>query len=173
MKPTLVLAATLLCAVALADRAPWQAEIDATIPVTARHLGVWEGIYRRYDATGAALESFDSRVEMRFDDTGAYRQTNTYSRDGEVTQVIEAAGKLGSDRLFFANDRVEGWAADVAADPERLTSVLFMRFKDDSGIECHELIRLTADGERRHRMTQCVRGGKLLSRTLIDERRVE
>lgn len=165
--------APLVPGIAAAETAALDDELGRRIPVTARHLGIWEGVYRRYAPDGTLTAEFDSRVEMRFDEHGDYFQRNTYTRDGKVLQVIEASGRLGEDRLLFENERVEGWAADVETDPARLTSVLAMEFKDDSGIYCYEIIQLSPDDQSRNRATQCAKDGELVSRTLIDERRVE
>lgn len=153
------------------DAAPTN-KLTSALPVTARHVGTWKGIYRRYDSDGALTGEFSSLVEISYDDQAGYRQKNTYSRDGEVFQVIDSNGTVVDDRLVFDSGRVKGWVIDVAADDAQLSSMLHLGFVDGSGIYCYEVITLSPDATRRHRATQCFRDGDVISRTLIDEQRV-
>jgi hypothetical protein len=143
------------------------------MPVMARMEGVWEGMFRRYDAEGVLTEAVPSRVELALLPDGEafdYRQVNiTRKQDGSKTR-IESQGKWDVDRLRFSNPRVEGWAYDLVQDPEQLTSVFLMTFKD--GTTLSEIVTLSPDGKRRMRAAQYMKDGTILRRTLIDEMKV-
>jgi hypothetical protein len=142
------------------------------MPTTARMAGTWEGTFRRYDSAGVLTETLASTVIVRFLEDGNahdYSQTNiTRTADG-TEQRIESVGKWDVDRLRFSNQRLEGWAMDVAQDPSKLTSIFVMNFKDGSGMTVSEIVTLSPDGRSRSRATQYLVNGKIVRRTLIDE----
>lgn len=90
--------------------------------------------------------------------------------DGKVQQ-IDTYGKWDSAMLRFSNPRVDGWFTGLEADPTGLNSVLYLAFKDGSGLTVSEIITLSPDGKRRMRIAQYVVAGKIARRTLIDEAR--
>jgi hypothetical protein len=152
-----------------------RAELVRRAPLLARMEGVWEGVFRRYDAAGELTETLPSRVEVRFLPDGQaldYGQVNIYRREGQADERIETFGKWDVDRLRFSNARLEGWAQDVAADPTGLSSVFSMTFKDGSGLTVSEIVTLSADGIKRSRATQYLVNGTIVRRTLIDEAKV-
>ncbi|MGN0862778.1 MAG: hypothetical protein ACI4N1_05595, partial [Stenotrophomonas koreensis] len=53
------------------------------MPILARHEGIWDGVYRYYDANGNKIDEHKSRLICRFtdDETAPYHQTNHYSWD--------------------------------------------------------------------------------------------
>ena len=144
------------------------------MPVMARMEGVWEGEFRRVDSEGALIELAPSRVIVSFLPDGEpydYHQVNITRPGEEGEQRIESRGKWDVDRLRFTNARLNGWAQDLASDPSGLTSVFRMKFTDGSGLTVSEIVSLSADGNRRMRATQYIRDGRIVRRTLIDEKR--
>lgn len=134
---------------------------------------VWEGRFRRFDAEGKLEAEFPSRIEASFDPLAnpPYTQTNTYRFKDGRTQVIESSGEWDGTKLVFDNDRIEGWSADLdeTQDPMGRSSMLYLKFKDGSGMYMYEIITLSDDGNQRARMAQYLVDGKVVRRTLIDE----
>lgn len=153
-----------------------RAELMRRMPAAGSMEGVWEGTFTRVDANGKILESFPSRIEARFlpdGETYDFYQTNTYRPGTDEATTIESYGKWDVDRLHFFNDRLEGWSKDIDLDPLGLTSVFLMKFRDGSLTVSEIISRDAEDPDRRMRATQYMQGGKIVRRTLIDERRVE
>ena len=141
----------------------------------ARLIGVWKGTFRRYDAEGKLTAEFPSEIIARFKREGnsaRYHQTNRYQLPDSKLQVIESIGEVRDGRIWFANERVDGWSMEVAQDTSRRMTVLMMNFKDGSGSYVHEVISLSDDGKKRSRATQFLKDGKIIRRTLIDEEKV-
>ena len=148
-------------------------------PILVRHEGVWEGVYRRYDAVGKPIGEHRSRVVIRFrpDPAGGseiYEQTNLYYHPDGRIEEIHTRGEFDGERLNFYSDRVDGWSKDDTTDPDRRTCILFMLFKKDvswytAGVQVYEMINISDDGRHRSRMTQHLKEGRALTRTLIDE----
>lgn len=150
------------------------------LPITCRHEGVWEGIYRRYDAAGKPLGEHRSRVVIRLRDdprggSELLQQSNYYLYPDGRREAIDTLGTFDGERLNFYSDRVDGWTMDDATDPKRATVILAMTFKKDvgwytKGVDVYEIINISADGRFRSRMSQHLKDGQALTRTLIDER---
>ena len=114
------------------------ADLKKRLPIICRHEGVWEGVYRRYDAAGKALGDHRSRVVIRLreDPQGGaelLQQSNYYYHADGRTEVIETLGSFDGERLNFYSDRVDGWTMDDSTDPQRNTVILAMVFKKDVG----------------------------------------
>ena len=173
MKALVLALALSVPGVAAAQPAPAGAAAQAQTRSVARMEGVWIGTFRRYDAAGLLVETLPSEIHIRFPSTGpyGYHQTNVLKGADGKEQRIESYGAWDGPVLRFSNPRVEGWYADVEADPAGLNSVLSLTFKDGSGLTLSELITLSPDGRSRMRAAQYSIGGKLVRRTLIDETR--
>jgi hypothetical protein len=149
------------------------------LPVLAKSEGVWEGMYRRYDAQGAMMSAHRSRVIFCLlrDVPGPdiYRQTNVYRFADGKTQVIESTGSFDGEKLLFGSDRgVKGWSVDDRTDPNGRICMLYMDVTVDTpqlkaGTTCYELVQLSDCGKYRMRMAQYVHAGQTVMRTLIDE----
>jgi hypothetical protein len=173
-------AAALLPPRALSGEAPSLALLRRRLPVVCRHEGVWEGVYRRYDAAGKPLGEHRSRVVIRLRDDpkgGAdlLHQSNHYYHPDGRRETLETYGSFDGERLNFYSDRVDGWTMDDGTDPKRNTVILGMTFKKDAGwyrkgVDVYEIINIATDGRHRARMAQHLQDGQALSRTLIDER---
>ncbi len=145
------------------------------LPSIATQQGVWRGVFRRYDAAGKLLAEFPSEIVVRIRPEGArlvYHQTNIYRPAGEAPQRIDSYGEVRDGRIWFANERLEGWSMDIPGDPSGRGAVLVMTYKDGSGQSVYEIITRSEDGTRRSRATQYFAAGQLLRRTLIDEQKV-
>jgi len=139
----------------------------------SRMQGVWKGTFRRYDAAGVLTETLPSEIHIRFSTDGksTYQQTNMLTLANGTVQKIESTGVWDGRILRFSNARIDGWFAEVEADPTGLNSVLYVANKDGSGVSMSEIITVAADGNSRIRSAQFSSGGKLLRRTLIEETR--
>jgi len=148
------------------------------LPVMAKSEGVWEGMYRRYDAEGKFISAHRSRVVFRLlpgPGPEIYSQTNIYRfADGKL-QVIESTGTFDGNRLNFGSDRgVKGWSIDDRTDPHGRICLMYMDVTVDTpqlkaGTTCYEIVQISDCGHYRMRMAQYAHGGKTVMRTLIDE----
>lgn len=145
------------------------------LPAIATQQGVWQGTFRRYDADGRLVAEFPSEIVARIYPDGArlrYHQTNIYRAAGEPEQRIDSYGEVRDGRVWFSNERLDGWSMDMPGDASGRGAVLFMAYKDGSDQSVYEIITRSEDGSRRSRATQYFAAGALLRRTLIDERKV-
>jgi hypothetical protein len=151
-----------------------EAALVAQDRMRTQMAGRWKGVFRRYDAQGMLTESLPSEILVRFPADGKphdYHQTNILTLANGKQQRIETFGRWDGAALRFSNERVEGSYRVLEGDPSGLNSVLFMAFKDGSGLTVSEVITLSPDGKRRMRAAQYVVDGKIQRRTLIDEER--
>jgi hypothetical protein len=142
------------------------------LPALAEQMGVWEGVFRRYDAEGGLQESFAITVVQRLearDGRWLYSQTSLYSESARGPRRIEASGEFREGRLHFQSERVRGWAMDVPDAPG--TAVLLLESLDGSGLQMQEVSQLVDGGRGRLRTTQILREGRLVGRSHIDERK--
>jgi hypothetical protein len=157
------------------DGFSWLLFTRSKLPEVARQQGVWRGMFRRYDADGKLTSEFPSEIIARVvnrDGKQVYHQTNTYRPSNAPQQVIQSFGEIRDGRIWFSNERLEGWSADIAGDPSGRGSVIVMNYKDGSGTYVYEIVTRSDDGRRRSRATQYFKGGKLERRTLIDEEKI-
>jgi hypothetical protein len=143
-------------------------------PLLARHEGVWDGVYRTYDAQGNKVDEHRSRLVCRFPDSGPfpYHQTNQYLWADGRREVRDFPAQAQGDRIVFISDLIEGWAADVGLDDKHRTTMLHWVRKGEPGVYLYEMIQLADDGLARSRVWHWYRDGRILQRTLIDETRV-
>ncbi len=156
------------------------AALKAKLPILARNEGVWDGMYRRYGPDGVLMGEFASRVIMRFREDAPekemYHQTNLYRFPNGQNQVIESTGWFDGERLHFGSDRdISGWAADDSTDVHGNSCLLYMAVHTATpqlakGTICYELVNLSSCGTYRARAAQYTLDGRLVMRTLIDER---
>jgi hypothetical protein len=157
------------------DGFSWLLFTRSKLPEVARQQGVWRGTFRRYDALGKLTDEFPSEIVVRVKNEGGKQilhQTNTYRPSGRPEQKIDSFGEIRDGRIWFSNDRLEGWAMDLAGDTSGRGSVIVMNYKDGSGMYVYEIVARSADGKRRSRATQYLKDGKIARRTLIDEEKV-
>ncbi len=147
--------------------------IKKIMPLLARHEGVWEGVYRYYDAKGGKIDEHQSRLLCRFPDADEYEyhQTNYYTWEDGRTEERDFPAKLRDERIWFSGE-IEGWAAELPLDDKNRTLVLHWQRADMPGTYLYELIHISDCGRYRSRMWQGIKDGKTLRRTLIDETKV-
>jgi hypothetical protein len=142
------------------------------LPSLAQQMGVWEGIFRRYDAEGVLQESVASTVVQRLEEKDGrwhYSQTSLFPEATRGPRRIEASGEILGGRLHFQSDRLRGWAMDVPDAPG--TTVLLLESLDGSGLQMQEVSQLVDGGRRRLRTTQIFQEGRLVGRSHIDEQK--
>jgi hypothetical protein len=142
------------------------------LPALAQQMGVWEGVFRRYDAEGVLQESFASTVVQRLEEKDGrwhYTQTSLFPAATQGPRRIEASGEIIGERLYFQSERLRGWAMDVPEAPG--TTVLLFESLDGSGLQVQEVSQLVDGGRRRLRTTQTLRDGRLVGRSHIDEQK--
>lgn len=148
-------------------------DIKKAMPILARHEGVWEGWYREYDADGGLIEQYRSQLICRFPNSGPYpyHQTNHYFRDsGKESREFPATYRDG--RIWWDNELISGWAAEVGLDDKHRTVMLHWVRKSDPNTYLYEMINLSDCGKYRSRVWQWISDGRLRMRTLIDETKV-
>ncbi len=141
------------------------------MPLLARHEGVWEGIYRYYDADGKLVDEHRSKLLCRFPDEGAYpyHQTNHYLWADGRREVRDFPADYRDGRVWWNNDLIEGWAAELGLDDKHRTVVLYWQRTGDPDLYLYEMIQLSDDGTRRCRTWHWIRAGRLETRTAIEE----
>ena len=149
-------------------------ELKALHPTLARHEGVWEGMYRHYDANGDKTDEHRSRLVCRFPESGEhlYHQTNYYSWDDGRTETRDFPADIRDGRLWWDNEFIQGWAADMKLDTNGRTTVLNWTRTGDPDLYLYEMIQISDDGQARARTWHWFKNDRLLSRTLVDERKV-
>lgn len=150
------------------------AGIKQSMPLLARHEGVWEGWYRYFDAEAEKIDEHRSRLICRFPVSGPhpYSQTNHYKWADGRRESREFPATIRDGRIFWDNELITGWAADVALDDFKRTTMLNWTRKGEPDTYLYEMIQISDDGLARHRVWHWYRAGRLIQRTLIDEARI-
>ena len=167
-------------ALTLSGRAALAADEPATtqqvrdrLPVLARHEGVWDGTFMRLDANNSVAAQFKSRIIKRFlpDEfwPQIYHQTNIYDLPDGTHQVIDTKGAYRDGKIHFGSARVQGWQLDDTTDPFNRSVLLYMVYTSDPNQYVYEMINISDDGQHRTRITQFLKDGRNMRRTLIDE----
>lgn len=148
--------------------------IRAEMPLLARHEGVWDGIYIYYNAAGEKVDEHRSRLLCRFPDGGEhpYHQTNFYTWDDGRQEIRDFPASYRDKRVWWDNDLIKGWAAEVALDECDRTVMLYWQRQGDPSLYLYEMIQLADDGQSRCRTWHWIRNGQLETRTAIQERLV-
>ena len=149
-------------------------EIKRGLPLLSKHEGVWDGWYRHYDPNGNKIDEHRSRLVCRFPDDGEppYHQTNYYSWADGKTEVRDFPATYRDNRMWFDNELITGWAAEVGLDEFNRSVMLYWKRKGDDDLYLYEMIQMSDCGKYRHRVWHWYRAGQIVSRTLIDEERV-
>lgn len=148
--------------------------IREDMPLLASHEGVWDGFYRYYNADGVMVDEHKSRLFCRFPDGGdwPYHQTNHYLWADGRTDTREFPAAYRDGRIWWDNDLIKGWAAEVALDAHRRTMMLYWQRTGDPDLYLYEMINAADDGIHRCRTWHWIRNGRLETRTAIEERRI-
>ena len=142
------------------------------MPLLADNEGVWEGVYRHYDAaSGKLLDQHLSRLICRItdDDRFAYYQTNYYFWPDGRTETREFPAWYENGRIWWDNDLIKGWAAAMRPDDHQRSTCLNWVRKGEPDVYLYEMIQNSADRRLRSRCWQWFRDDRCFKRTLIDE----
>ena len=150
-----------------------QPGLREAMPLLCENEGVWEGVYRYYDAsTGALTDEHASRLVCRLvGEPGReeYHQTNHYFwSDGRV-EVRDFPAWYEDGRIWWDNDLITGWAAAMRPDDHNRSTCLNWTRHGEPGIYLYEMIQVNEERTHRSRTWQWFRDGKCYQRTLIDE----
>jgi hypothetical protein len=152
-------------------------EFKKNFPLLARHEGIWDGMYRYFDAAGHKTDEHSSRLVCRLHDTRTaagfdYEQSNFYKWADGRTDIRPFPARTEGDRIVFVSDLIDGWAAAVPLDEAKRTMMLHWVRKGEPGVYLYEMIQISDDGKYRSRVWHWFREGRLFQRTLIDEEKV-
>lgn len=149
-------------------------EIKQAMPLLARHEGVWDGWYRVFDGEGTKMDEHRSRLVCRFPEQGPYpyHQTNLYTWADGRTETRDFPATFRDGRIWFDNELITGWAAEVDLDTFRRTVMLYWERQGEPDLYLYEMIHLSDCGRFRSRTWQWLRNGRIHLRTLIDEEKV-
>jgi hypothetical protein len=154
----------------LATKARPMPALSDVMPTILRHAGVWEGVYRHVDTTGALIDQHRTRVRCEFPSSGpyAYIQYNHFLWDDGRELKAELPGVLRDGKLWWDTPTFHGysWETDDGILLLNLTR------KDEPGAHFFEIITLGSTGDYRARTWQWFKDGRLYKRTLCDEQRV-
>lgn len=148
--------------------------IREEMPLLARHEGVWDGVYIYYDAAGDRIDQHRSRLLCRFreHEEFPYHQTNHYMWDDGRKEVRDFPATYADKRIWWDNELIKGWAAEVGLDDKQRTVMLYWQRQSDPGLYLYEMIQISDDGQNRCRTWHWIRDGQLETRTAIQERLV-
>ncbi|MDM7957476.1 DUF3598 domain-containing protein [Blastomonas sp.] len=148
--------------------------IREDMPILARHEGVWDGVYTYYNAAGEKIDEHQSRLFCRFPDDGPfpYHQTNHYTWPDGRTEIREFPAAYRDKRVWWDNELIVGWAAEVGLDAYNRTVMLYWQRQGDPSLYLYEMIQISDDGNSRCRTWHWIRNGLLETRTAIQETRV-
>jgi len=145
--------------------------IREEMPLLVRHEGVWDGVYTYYNAAGEKVDEHKSRLLCRVkeDSDTPYHQTNWYTWDDGRTDIRDFPATYRDKRVWWDNELIKGWAAEVGLDEKNRTVMLYWQRQGDPSLYLYEMIQLSDDGTKRCRTWHWIRDGQLETRTAIQE----
>jgi hypothetical protein len=148
--------------------------IREDMPLLARHEGVWDGTYTYFNADDVQIDQHTSRLFCRFPDSGPhpYHQTNHYTWADGRTDIREFPAEYRDKRVWWDNELIVGWAAEVGLDEYSRTVMLYWQRQGDPSLYLYEMIQISDDGQSRCRTWHWIRNGLLETRTAIQEKLV-
>ncbi len=148
--------------------------IREDMPLLARHEGVWDGTYSYFNAANDKVDEHKSRLLCRFVDDGPhpYHQTNHYIWPDGRTEVREFPAEYRDKRVWWDNELIKGWAAEVGLDGHNRSVMLYWQRQGDPSLYLYEMIQISDCGQNRCRTWHWIRDGLLETRTAIQERLV-
>lgn len=150
------------------------ADLKTLMPILARQEGVWDGVYRYYDHAGKLIDEHESRLVCRAPKSGPwdYHQTNHYRWADGRTDVRDFPATFRGDRIWFDNELIQGWCAEVPLDEYSRTLMLYWKRVGEPDTYLYEMIQIDDAARQRSRVWQWITGGHVRMRTLIDEKKV-
>jgi len=148
-------------------------DIRQAMPLLCSNEGIWEGFYRYYDAEGNKIDEHRSKLVCRLPTSGQYpyHQTNHYTWADGRTEVRDFPATYRDGRIWFDNELIKGWAAEVPLDEHHRTVMLYWVRVAEPDTYLYEMIQTSDCGKFRTRVWQWITGGKIRMRTLIDEQK--
>ena len=101
-----------------------------------------------------------------------YHQTNYYTWKDGRTETRDFPATVEDGRLRWDNEFIQGWAADVALDGFGRTTMLNWTRTGEPDLYLYEMIQISDDGQSRARVWQWFKKDRLISRTLVDEKKI-
>ncbi len=147
-------------------------DIAKEMPLLARHEGVWDGVYTYFNDANEKIDEHASRLLCRIPEDGPhpYHQTNHYRWADGKTEMRDFPAEYRDGRIWWDNDLIQGWAAEVPLDEYKRTMMLYWQRTGDPSLYLYEQIQIADDGQSRCRTWHWIRDGKLETRTAIQER---
>lgn len=147
-------------------------DLAKEMPILARHEGVWDGTYVYFNAQNEKIDEHASRLLCRItnDEANPYHQTNHYKWADGRYEIREFPATFRDGRVWWDNDLIQGWAAEVPLDAYNRTVMLYWQRTGDPSLYLYEQIQISDDGQDRCRTWHWIRNGKLETRTAIQER---
>ncbi|HQA18772.1 MAG TPA: DUF3598 domain-containing protein, partial [Novosphingobium sp.] len=123
-------------------------DIRAAMPLLARHEGVWDGVYSYFNARNEKVDEHSSRLICRFPDQGPfpYHQTNHYTWADGRRESRDFPATYRDGRVWWDNDLIKGWAAEVPLDEYNRTVMLYWQRSGDPSLYLYEQIQISDDG---------------------------
>ena len=147
------------------------AEFSERMPLLARHEGVWDGTYSYFNAANEKIDEHASRLLCRMtgEDDIPYHQTNHYTWPDGKTEIRDFPATYRDGRIWWDNELIQGWAAEVPLDEYNRTMMLYWQRTGDPSLYLYEQIQISDDGQSRCRTWHWIRNGMLETRTAIQE----
>ena len=92
--------------------------------------------------------------------------------DDGRTEIREFPAEYRDGRVWWDNDLIQGWAAEVPLDEFNRTVMLYWQRTGDPSLYLYEMIQLADSGVDRCRTWHWIRNGVLETRTAIQEKLV-
>ncbi len=148
--------------------------IREDMPLLARHEGVWEGTYTYFNAANEKIDEHKSRLICRFPEDGPhpYDQTNHYTWADGRTEKREFPAKYHDKCVWWDNDLIKGWTAEVELDEYNRSVMLYWQRTGDPSLYLYEMIQIADSGVDRCRTWHWIRSGLLETRTATQEKLV-
>ncbi len=150
-------------------------DIAKEMPLLARHEGVWDGTYTYFNADNEKVDEHASRLLCRMPtaeeggEENPYHQTNHYRWPDGKTEIREFPAEFRDGRIWWDNELIQGWAAEVPLDDLNRTMMLYWQRTGDPSLYLYEQIQISDDGQNRCRTWHWIRNGSLETRTAIQE----
>jgi len=130
-----------------------QPGVREAMPLLVDNIGVWEGWYRYYDAkTGLLTDQHRSRLICRLvneDGVDHYYQTNHYFWEDGRHEIREFPAIYKDGRVWWDNDLIKGWAAQMLPDDFSRSTCLNWTRKSDPDMYLYEMIQNSDDRQNR------------------------
>lgn len=145
--------------------------LKTSMPLLARHEGIWEGQYRYFNNAGELVDQHKSRLICRLPDDGPYpyHQTNIFLWADGRSETRDFPAVFRDGKLHWDSGLVHGWATEAPEDRHHRTLLLSWLRRDLPDAYLYEMIQISDCGQYRSRVWQWIAAGQVRMRTFIDE----